>query len=215
METITCAGDQLRDSVPTILTCSLPSNDPSWADVFSAWGTVGATAAAVVFGLFSLGFSLHERKLRRTQEAAIAVQAAADRQAVIRSQAERVACWLQWEKAEDPTFVGLPGKAFQYHGAKWKIVVQNASDQPIWEVGITHWSLGTSEFSQIPVVAAGAIRSFEVQPKPKDQGLTMEEAVDVRFRDNSGRSWYRPAHLPGTLHLEQEDSSAVLQMAEG
>lgn len=214
MESITCAVEQLRDGVPNILTCSLPSNEPSWADVFSAWGTVGATAAAVVFGLFSLGFSLHERKLRRAQEAAIAVQAEAERQAVIRSQAERVACWLQWERAEDPTFVGLPGKAFQYHGPKWQIVVQNASDQPIWEVVISHWSLGTSEFTTIPVVAAGAIRSFEVKPKPENQGLTMEEAVDVRFRDNAGRSWHRPAHLPGTLQLAQDDSSAVLEMAE-
>lgn len=214
METLTCTVDQSVGSAPNTLRCSLPANDPSWADVFSAWGTVGATVAAVLFGLVSLCLSLHERRIRRIQEAKLAAQAVAERQAAIRSQAERVACWLEWEKAAEPTPVGLPGKLFQYHKAKWRIVVQNASDQPIWNVGISHWSLGSSEFTQIPVVAAGVIKSFEVKPKPDDEGLTIEEAVTVRFRDNAGRSWCRPAHAPGQLQLEQNDSFTHLENAE-
>lgn len=54
------------------------------------------------------------------------------------------------------------------------------------------------------MVAAGAIKTFEVKPKPVDEGLTMEEAVTINFRDNAGRSWCRPAHAPGQLQLDDE-----------
>ncbi|WP_139004012.1 hypothetical protein [Arthrobacter crystallopoietes] len=74
--------------------------------------------------------------------------------------------------------------------------------------------MGSSKFTQIPVVAAGATTSFEVKPKPKKEGLTVEEAVDVRFRDNTGRTWYRPARVPGMLRLEHDATFSHLQNAE-
>lgn len=205
METLTCNVNQFVGSIPSGITCSLPADDPTWADIFSAWGTVGATAAAVIFGAVSLTLSLHERHVRSTKETEMAAQAHAEREAIIRSQAERVACWLEWQKiAPEEQRVSTGHTSLRLPNFKLRIVLQNASDQPIWEVGLSHWSLGDSKFTQVPVVAAGATRTFDVRPRPKEEGLTIEEAVDVRFRDNAGRNWYRPAHAPGTLQLEEE-----------
>lgn len=151
MDTITCTVDQFVGGAPNTFTCILPANDPSWADVFSAWGTVGATAAAVLFGLVSLGLSLHERKVRRIHEAKLAEQAIVERQAVIRSQAERVACWLEWEKAAEPTPVGLPGQTLSVPSGKM-------ADCGSERVGPAH--LGSRHF---PLVT----RELKVHPSPR------------------------------------------------
>lgn len=212
MDTITCTVARFVANTPSSFSCSLPTDDTTW-DMLSAVGTVGATLVALLFGFFSHRHSKQEQKARRSQEEELASQAADERRAIIRSQAERVACWLEWEKVE-PLPSGSNPKFLMYPRKEWSIVVQNASDQPIWEVGIFHWSLGTSKFTPIPVLAAGTTRKVPVRPKREEDGLTLEEPVDVRFRDNAGRNWYRPARVPGKLILEADSTFEDLENAE-
>jgi hypothetical protein len=212
VDTITCTIEQFVLGAPNTVSCLVPADTPLPTDWWAAIGTVSATVVALVFGLVSLGFTLHERTLRRKQEARLAVQAAAEHRSAIRKQAERVAAWLMKELVAPPTTSGTfrvirPVEI-------WRIVVQNASDQPIWEVGVTHWSLGHSQFAQIPVLAPGEKRELPCRPKPKSEGETLEEAVTVRFRDNAGRTWCRPGHVPGFLDLEQDTTFAELEGAE-
>lgn len=158
-----------------------------WTDAWSALGTVGATFAAVVLGGVSLYISVRDHIARRRQDDDRAEAEHWAEQRAMRSQAERVACWLQVDTNQYPNH---------------KIIIVNASDQPIWDVSVNHWSLGNSQFAQIPVMPPGERKEIPSVPKP--DGLTIEEAVDVRFKDNGGRGWFRPAMKPGKLILESE-----------
>lgn len=53
-----------------------------------------------------------------------------------------------------------------------------------------------------------------VKPKPACEGPTFEEAVDVRFRDNAGLNWFRPARVLGMLNLEHYATFEDLNHAE-
>lgn len=177
--------------------CIAPEESPMATDWASAIGTVGATIVAILIGAVSVWLTVREHNARKLQEGK-----AKDLQ--IRNQAERVAAWLEVEKVEI-----VEGAISE---TTCKVVVQNASDQPIWEVGVFHWSLGSAKFSQIPVLPPGGRKTIPSQPKT--EGLTIEEAVDIRFRDNAGRSWYRPARVPGMLKLESDSTFESLDTAQ-
>ncbi|HEY9356504.1 MAG TPA: hypothetical protein VIQ52_09395 [Arthrobacter sp.] len=188
MDEITCTLERIVASAPISIHCTLPNNDPSWTDVFSAWGTVGATLAAVVFGAISLRLSLHERALRREQEAELAAQAAEQRRAAVRSQAERVACWLQ-----------VDFKQFNHH-----VVIENASDEPIWDVTIEHHTLPGKRV-EVPVVVPRGRKEIAANPRP---GFDFDQVVGVEFRDNAGNWWHRPAKSSGALvQLTDKDAA--------
>lgn len=174
-----CTLNDLVANAPLTMTCKIAEDTPMWTDIVSALGTLGATVIAAALGFQSIRLTLQDRKARRLQEADSLKQE-------IRRQAERVACWLQVDLNKNPTH---------------NIVVDNASDQPIWDVQITHWSLGTAGQAPIPVLPPGTRREVGIQPKTGDE-LTIEEAVDIRFRDNAGRNWFRPAMYPGKLVRE-------------
>lgn len=197
-----------------------------WTDEFSAYGTVGATIAAVLFGAFSVGFTIHERRLRRRQDAALAEQSQKDQRAAIRSQAERIAAWRQLAPPKDPPAADA-GRVFLARRRRgWQIVVQNASDQPIWDVFLDHWSLEGTEYKPLPVIAPGERRVVACLSKPKStetaedeaeektQGHDGEEAITISFRDNAGRQWRRPGRVPGMLKLEHDATFADLETAE-
>ena len=213
VDKVTCTIDRLTFGVSNTVSCQVPAESPLPTDWWAAIGTVAATVLALIFGLVSLSFTLHERSLRRKQDAKLAAQAEAEHQGAKRNQAERVAAWLQSEmkppSSSSSSSIRLLGPT-----KVWKIMVQNASDQPIWEVGITHWSLGDSKFAQIPVIAPGEKRELPCRPKPQSEGETLEEAVTVRFRDNSGRSWCRPGHVPGYLDLELDATFATPEISQ-
>lgn len=167
-------------SVPSILSCSTPEQEPMWTDVFSALGTVGATAVALLVGGLSLILALRDHKARRRQDVERFEEKYEAEQRQIRSQAERVAAWVEVRH-------GYPAHV---------VVIQNSSDQPIWEISVqfAHLNEGKASFTVIP---ANDRKELPMQPV---HGMS-EQAADLLFRDNAGRRWYRPAEAPGELHL--------------
>lgn len=182
MSTI-CNVERIDNNVPSTLSCTAPDQAPMWTDIFSALGTVGATGVALIFGLISLRLALRDHKARRQQDIERFEEKYEAEQRQIRSQAERVASWVE-VRQEYPTHV---------------VVIQNSSDQPIWEIAVhyPHLSEGKASFTVIP---ANGKKELPMQPVP---GIS-EQAVDVFFSDNAGRRWYRPAKAPGELHLRHE-----------
>lgn len=186
MDTIKCTLAPVTRNTSPSFACSIPEAAPGWTDIVTAFGTAGATLLALAFGVISFLIAKQERDIHRLQNATDLddrlAREAADRAKAIRSQAERVACWLEIDTTTYPT----------HH-----IVVENSSDQPIWEVFVAH-QFDAATASHFPVVAPRSRRRFSVQPSAQD-----EMAINVRFRDNSGRDWYRPGQTPGNLILER------------
>lgn len=182
METTTCTVDRLVANVPLVMTCVAPGETPMWTDVFSAWGTVLATAFAVILGGVSLIISLLDHRARRKQELEREEEEHQAEQRAMRRQAQRVACWLEVRFNQYPSH---------------RIIVVNASDEPIWNVQVEHSTLPPTSAAQIPVLAPGERRPLDCA----STSSSAEEAVDVRFRDNAGRMWFRPAKTPGALLL--------------
>ena len=157
------------------------SNDaPDWLGVAADMGTAFSPIIALLVAFGSLALTILARR-----EAGFKQQQADESDK--RRQAERISCWLQVRRE-------YPQK---------RIVLHNASDQPIWEAFVQSGYLGSSRVAQVPVLAPGAKREIEITGEPT--GLTLEQAVSVRFRDNAGRSWYRPAGAPGKLILEDDN----------
>lgn len=183
---IICSVERIDNNVPSLLSCTAPDQAPTWTDIFSALGTVGATVVALIFGLISLRLALRDHRARRQQDIERFEEKYAAEQRQIRSQAERVASWVE-VRQEYPTHV---------------VVIQNSSDQPIWEIEVhyPHLSEGKASFTVIP---ANGKKELPMQPAP---GIS-EQAADLFFRDNAGRRWYRPAEAPGELHLRHGSTS--------
>ena len=179
MSTI-CTAERLVANAPLVLSCTTPDQEPMWTDVFSAWGTVGATVIALLVGGLSLILALRDHKARRQQDSERFQEKYEAEQRQIRNQAERVAAWVE-VRQEYPTHV---------------VVIQNSSDQPIWEIAVhfAHLNEGKVSFTVIP---ANDRKELSMQPVPS----ISEQAADLFFRDNAGRRWYRPAKAPGELHL--------------
>lgn len=155
-----------------------------WTDQLSAIGTFGAALLALAFGVASVIFAFHEYRVRKDEEADREEQTQETERQRIRSQAERIASWVEIDKSRYPSF---------------EVVVENASDQPIWETSVHHAGLpGGMAF--LTVVPATGQRRLPLQPV---ESFT-EQAVDIQFRDNVGRNWSRPARVPGDLKLESE-----------
>lgn len=179
MSTI-CTAERLVANAPLVLSCTTPDQGPMWTDVFSAWGTVGATVVALLVGGLSLILALRDHKARRQQDIERFEAKYEAEQRQIRIQAERVASWVEVRP-------GYPAHV---------VVIQNSSDQPIWEIAVhfAHLNEGKASFT---VIAANDRKELPMQPVP---GM-FEQAADLLFRDNAGRRWYRPAKAPGELHL--------------
>lgn len=179
----TCTVEALDNNAPSILSCATPEQGPMWTDIFSAWGTVGATVVALLFGSVSLILALRDHKVRRQQDLERFEEKYEAEQRQIRSQAERVASWVE-VRNEYPTHV---------------VMIQNSSDQPIWDIAVhfSHLNEGKAAFTVIP---ANGKKELSMQPAPS----ISEQAADLFFRDNAGRQWYRPAKAPGELHLRHE-----------
>ena len=186
MSTI-CSVERLDNNVPSVLSCTAPDQTPMWTDIFSAWGTVGATAVAVIFGGVSLVLALRDHKARRQQDIERFEEKYEAEQRQVRSQAERVASWVE-VRPDYPTHV---------------VVIQNSSDQPIWEIAV-HYPYLNEGKALFTVIPANDEKELPMQPVP---GIS-EQAADLFFRDNAGRRWYRPAQSPGELHLRPGTASA-------
>lgn len=180
----TCTLDDLVANAPLVLRCVAPEDTPMSTDWFSAVGTVGATIVAIVIGFISILLTRREH--------------AANEKIQLRNQAERVAAWLEVETSDI-----VPDAITE---SSCKVVVQNASDQPVWDVMVSHWSLGTSGHWFIPLLAPMATKEKLAEPIPGGDGVSMEEAVQINFRDNAGRDWQRSPINAGRLRLLRDET---------
>lgn len=184
--TTTCTLESLLANAPVVMKCVVPEETPPLTDVISSAADSTAAILALLFGAISLELGRRERKVRKQQDLDRQEEEHRAEQRRMRNQAERVAAWLHIVPKVQRTS---------------KVIVENASDQPIWDVGVSHWAIGTSGHAFIPVLAAGARREFDVVRYPAAEGFTIEEAVEVIFRDNAGRDWRRSAVNSGALEL--------------
>jgi hypothetical protein len=188
--TTTCTVETLIANAPFVMRCVAPEETPMWTDEFSAYGTVGATIVALALGAVSLFISVRDHMARLQQDEERAEHEHQAEQRAIRSQAQRVACWLQIDLSQYPSH---------------KIIAVNASDEPVWDVHIHHASIMQTSSPQFPVIAPGQRREIDC----RHTSASTEDAVDIRFNDNRGRRWFRPSKERGGLRLEAEAATKV------
>ena len=216
VDTITCAVERFIMNAPLQITCALPADEGLLGSPLADWlSGVGTAGAAIIALVLAFRAEKAARKAEGRTVKAEAATAEAERKASEqekgreledkRRQAKHVAAWFEVLDTSD-----LEGKP-----ADWRpdcqIVVDNASDEPIWEVGLFHWSLGSSGHTFLPVVPPRQKRAFPVKGKPAGNGLTIEEAVRVMFRDNIGRDWRRATRGRLTLEHDNPFKGAVVE----
>lgn len=130
----------------------------------SAIGAVLSALVALYVGYISIRLSIASEKRQKAEKEAA-------RGAERRSQAERISCWL--EKTN-----GYP--LYQFH-------LHNGSDQPVWEVSVYEPFKKNEVVKFFPVLRPGSEPTIAMNYS----SLVEEQAVEVIFRDNGGRTWRR------------------------
>lgn len=161
---------------------------PMWTDVVSAVGTGLAALIALLLGYLSLRLTVRERHDRIARENVVAEREREARSAEKRSQAERLTCWME---ARDDKY---PAN---------RIIVHNASEQPVWEVTVLDEVLREGSHL-IPVIQALGEQIIDVDSQGK---ILPPRVVEVRFRDNRAAVWRRLATSHGTLVEEPIDAA--------
>lgn len=160
-----------------------------WVDITTAIGTAGAAVVALALGLKAEWRATRAEHRARVQDE--------------RRQAVHVAAWMLVDP-ENPSLD--PGPVYAY------LVVQNASDEPIWDV-IAYTPKLTEKDRGNPWLDLSETRNEIGFMAPHETHKSMIGArtlhgnrypLWVEFRDNAGRSWSRD--LGGRLH-QRKDSS--------
>jgi hypothetical protein len=165
-----------------------------WVDVTTAVGTAGAAVVAL-----GLGLRAEWRAIRAER------QTSAENE---RRQAIHVAAWMLVEQddGEGPREVDGDDPSFDRRKAHVYEVVQNASEEPIWDVVINAPILvekhkGSPElkfdetWDEIISVGPHEIRKSEITVMTLPYNRF---PLKVEFRDNAGRDWSRDGR--GRLH---------------
>jgi len=142
-------------------------------EAVAAWSTFAAAAIALLLGGLAEWRSLKDRRANRDREAL--------------SQAQRVAAWVETRYAAHAL------RDEQMPTCRARLVVQNASGQPVWDVAVEYWETdaeggdrGAFEWN-LGVLPPEARREREVAwVVPED-----DQPVPVQFRDNGDRLWLR------------------------
>jgi hypothetical protein len=118
-----------------------------------------------------------------------------------RRQAIHVAAWMLVEQddGDGPREVEGADPSFDMRKAHVYEVVQNASEEPIWDVFVDaptfHFADERSPLKWIPTIGPHEIRKSEVtEPVISYNRIPLK----MEFRDNAGRNWYRD--VGGMLH---------------
>ncbi|MGH8866651.1 MAG: hypothetical protein ACRDYU_01495 [Actinomycetes bacterium] len=142
--------------------------EPGWVDYLTAVGTVGAVVVAL-----ALGFIGEVRSVR------LARAAAKERE---RAQAVRVAAWKEVESVSAAGATGWVGHT----------VLQNGSDEPIWDVTVHVTTGGPWNIVQeAGIVAPSARLVWTHEDASPAEGQYV--GLSVEFTDNARRRWERTA----------------------
>lgn len=166
----------------------------SWVDVTTAVGTAGAAVVALGLGLRAEWRAIRvERQAKEEDE---------------RRQAIHVAAWMLVEQddGQGPHEVDVDDQSFNPRKARAYEVVQNASEEPIWDVVVNapiiiekEKESSGFEFSE----TEDEIISIGPHEMRKSEITVMSLSYNrlplrVEFRDNAGRDWSRDNR--GRLH---------------
>jgi hypothetical protein len=166
----------------------------SWVDVTTAVGTAGAAVVAL-----GLGLRAEWRATRLDRK-----QYAEDEQ----RQAIRVAAWLLVEQddGDGAKEVDAGDPSLDMRKARIYSVIQNASDEPIWDVVVNvpilvEKSEGSRELKRIKtedeIISVGPHGTLKL-PVTALVVAYNRFPLQVEFRDNAGRDWRRDDR--GRLH---------------
>ncbi len=164
----------------------------SWVDVTTAVSTAGAAVIALALGLRAEQRSIrHEREQRRRDEY---------------QQASNVAAWILVEQAKDGiwTEVAVKGSQTIVRDARFHIVIQNGSNEPIWNVHMIRSEtlvqkddghLDPGGIEEIECTGPRETRKISIIPWDRPLNRT---PVGICFRDNAKKEWFRDSS--GYLH---------------
>ena len=191
--------------------------DPSvsWVDVTTAVGTAGAAVAAVALGLRAEWRSIRsERRQAESDE---------------RRQAIHVAAWILVERQRedgtteidpsDPSIDAL-SESFDGRGLHIYAVIQNASDEPVWDVtsrvpGFVPKSKESDELKVTTLEDEYVVIGPHETHKGPITATTIwynRLPIEIDFRDNAGRDWHRDDR--GRLHPGRKEPSSWAWMDE-
>lgn len=152
------------------------------AEALGAWATAIGVLVALSFGVIA------ERRTRQDRNA-LAQQSR-------RAQASRVSAWVASERLDR-------------HSARAVLVVQNASDEPVWDVVVSYMELGDelpdgtlAEHDvtwRLGVLPPQTTRTMNAPWTPPED----DEPLALSFRDNANSRWKRRADA----FLEQSQRS--------
>jgi hypothetical protein len=166
----------------------------SWVDVTTAVGTAGAAVVALGLGLRAEWRAIRAERHARVEEE--------------RRQAIHVAAWMLVEQddGQGPYEVDVDDPGLNGRKARVYEVVQNASEEPIWDVVVmapifVENFQGSTElkpaetFDEIISIGPHEIRKSEITVMTLQYNRL---PLKVEFRDNAGRDWSRDDR--GRLH---------------
>jgi hypothetical protein len=159
----------------------------SWVDVTTAVGTAGAAVVAL-----GLGLRAEWRAIRAEREAKTENE---------RRQAVHVAAWIlvEHDNGDGPREVEWDGPSSDERGAHDYAVVQNASEEPIWEIFVDVPTMHFKGESNPPkwIAVIGPHETYKVEIT-EPAILFNRIPLKVQFQDNAGRNWFRDGE--GVLH---------------
>jgi len=179
----------------------------SWVEVTTAIGTAGAAVVAL-----ALGLRAEWRAIRAEHETKVESE---------RRQAIHVAAWMLVEQDDGKGSLEIDQRSPSFKRRKARVyeIVQNASEEPIWDV-VVYAPIFTND-EEGPglriVQARNAIMCIGPHEAHKSEitALTIKLnrfPLGVEFRDNAGRDWSRDGR--GRLHYGRTSPSAPLSLNE-
>jgi len=166
----------------------------SWVDVTTAVSTAGAVVVALYLGLKGEWRATRaERRARQEDE---------------RRQAVHVAAWMlvEQDSRDGPREIDADDPSFDARAAHVYEVVQNASDEPIWDVVINAPILAEKEKGglELKFIETEDEIIFVGPHETRKSEITVRTLrynrfpLKIEFRDNASRSWSRDER--GRLH---------------
>lgn len=179
----------------------------SWVEVTTAVGTAGAAVVAL-----ALGIRAEWRAIRTEHEMKMESE---------RKQAIHVAAWMLVEQddGKGPCEIDQRSPSFKRRKARVYEVVQNASEEPIWDV-VVYAPIFTNngKGSDVKVIQAkNAIMCIGPHESHKSEITALTIKINrfplgIEFRDNAGRDWSRDGR--GRLYYGRTSPASFLSPNE-
>jgi hypothetical protein len=175
----------------------------SWVDVTTAVGTAGAAVVALALGSRAEWRAIRTERLTKEENE--------------HRQALHVSAWMLVEQDDGKGLheMGVDDPTFDRRKACIYSIVQNASEEPVWDVVVFTPMLvekheGSSELkfaeAQDEIISIGPHETYKSEIKIITLPIS-RFPLKVEFRDNAGRQWCRDER--GRLHRGRSSEPAM------